>query len=123
MECNEPFQASGISTGYVMTGGSRKICYSCADDLERQYVAGHNDWIGYLSSKENAVTSWSGGKIMRTTRVSPGEPRAWSLSGRLTYVNTVDDQGKSWFGKGAGEGMSIRMHRAKADRIEEEAEK
>ena len=122
MECNEPSRASGIGTGYAVTGEGRIICYSCADDKERQHVEQFNDWGGYLSMDGTAVTTWSGGKIMRTTGVWTSGDK-WSLAGRLTYVNAVDDQGKSWFGKGAGKGMCILMHRIKTDRIEEEAGK
>jgi hypothetical protein len=95
-------------TGYAtLRDTNEKICYPCADSLERETIAnakpGDKTTL-YLSSDGKTITTWTGGKIMRHVHLGALHP--WSRERR--YLSAIDSKGRKWSGIGA-EGMYTHL--------------
>jgi hypothetical protein len=98
------------AAGYAATRDGKYICYDCANKRDRAQMAEASSYVAYLSGDGKKLTTWPGGELARVTseRVAPGG------FSKLTYVRAVALDGTEWYGKGAGRGMVLRIHRAKA---------
>lgn len=101
---SHPVQSSG-GTGYALFY-DRKICYSCADILDRARLLIKDHLTAYVSCDGKALTTWSGGKL---GRVDFGEKHPWSPSRH--YISVVDIHGQRWFGTGGkGEYTNLKKN-------------
>lgn len=98
------------STGKRIRAGGR-ACYSCTDECQRRDMALADVFLCYLASDGRTMTTWTGGQLARVTSETTSRT-GWYRS-RITHVRAVAPDGSVWYGKGAGRGMFIRIHRAK----------
>jgi hypothetical protein len=99
-----------MTTGYATTRDGRRLCYSCADDMQRSELATADTYGAYVSSDGRRITTWSGGPLARVTSHSIG--RAGS-GGQMHYWRAVTPDGAEFYGRNAGEGMCITIRRAR----------
>lgn len=111
------FHANGVplTTGVAHTPDGRSICYSCADDEQREALlgAGTVPFVAYLSSDRKCVTTWTGGTLGTVTRYTTGQGR-WSTYGIVhrCYVRVTDVHGQEWTGTGPVEnGDYVRLRK------------
>jgi hypothetical protein len=68
----------------------------------------HDNFVGYLVGGQ--VQTWPGGLLATVIR-RWAIPHNWA--GQLVCVRAQDRTGAEWYGRGLGDGVYIRMHRAK----------
>lgn len=108
LDCgHEPTATAGLGTGYARTATGKRICYECAIRAEREYVARHDAFTGYLSDDGRALTAWPGGELAKVTRLGVG----WRTKyGRMVYVTARTPDGRAWWGSsGNGRGGAVTM--------------
>lgn len=108
LDCGHPpIATSAYTPGIVSHADGTTLCYSCADNEQRQAIAdaepGHRT-VAYLDSQETTVITWSGGRLMG--RVVWGKAHPFSRERR--YFQAIDDVGRIWRGVGCG-GMYCRL--------------
>lgn len=119
LDCGHMSTPSGCTTGYARTSDERRICYSCADDSERDALKTVERFTAYLSNgpqgNETAyrLTTWTGGTLARVTSLTRGNH---NIGGFLYRFRAVDVHGGRWYGTSPGPGMYARMRRAKGNR-------
>lgn len=108
VSCGHEAVPSGIGTGYAIMEDGKKVCYTCADDRQREAMKTADVVYGYLSQDRRSVTTWTGGTLARVTE-------AWtSERARKTFVRATDAQGVRWYGQGPSEsGTYVKLRRAK----------
>jgi hypothetical protein len=116
-----------ITTGYALTSEERVICYACAQQEEIDLLKTADRAVGYLTraiaTGRWQVTTWTGGQLMTVDRNRYGAPHMSharvgfrDCSGRSPErytVHATDVHGQKWIGIGPGEGMYLRLRRAK----------
>lgn len=102
-----PHLGQSGAAGYA-TIGAEKICYDCADAMQRADMLDRSGpFYCYLSSNGCDVTTWTGGKLGRV-HASKQSRSGWN--GSLIYRFHVRDvHGQWWQGRGAGEGMCCTL--------------
>jgi hypothetical protein len=125
------------ATGYA-TFNDKRICYACADNLQREEIrqggkivlywsteletpefrlpnwksAYQTDWNGIPLGK---ITTWSGGNMGTVCRITVGQ---CSFGGRVRYYLQVRMfDGTEWHGSSPGGGMYCRMKKKKIKRV------
>lgn len=112
LSCGHLSTPRGFAAGYATrVKDGAKICYDCADRMQREELLVEKEVFGYLSSDGKLITTWTGGELMKVT--SEGSARTGFYGSRVTYVRAEGPDGSRWYGKNGGRGMSIRMKRAK----------
>lgn len=106
------FYANGVpmTTGYARAADTdARMCYSCADDMQRTELATADRFTGYLSADGRSVTTWTGGTLARVTE-------HWtSRAAHKTYVRAVTPDGARWHGQGPAEsGTYVNLRRCKS---------
>lgn len=113
-----------LDCGHPLTPG-RTTCLVCAAKAELAAFHRSHHYIAYLSPDGREIQMWMGDVLAHVhwtkgpvngRYLDPQRFRPTNLSDRLTFVRAVDAHGGRWYGKGAGRGMSIRLHRSKAGR-------
>jgi hypothetical protein len=101
----------GVASGYAVTHDDRKICYRCADNLERLALHDATQFVGYVSN-DNRLTTWTGGTLgtILTTR-------ATTIFGHDGYAYRIRDVfGRIWTGRHAGffagRGCALKVRRS-----------
>ncbi len=111
-DCGAECVPSDCTTGYaVIVADGRKVCFVCADAIDRAEMASASEHVVYLSGDGSRLTTWTGGELARVTI------RRKTLAGfgrGQTYIRATDARGAEWYGRGAGEGMAMRVRRAKS---------
>ena len=107
-----PQEPGSCGTGYACTCDDLRICYTCADEAERERTRHTNIMLGYLSSDCPQITTWSGGVLAtvtskRTARVGFGRTLR-------TYWTARDLDGRYWYGANQGGGMCTTMRLARS---------
>lgn len=114
LDCGHPIgEHSHITTGYATKADGKRICYACADAEQREELRDTSKpCFAYLSGTGRAVTTWTGGELMRVERETD-----WRIFGsrhnRGSCVTARDCHGKRWHGRGAGRGMCIKLRACK----------
>jgi hypothetical protein len=98
-------------TGYALDGDGRKICYPCSTRREREYMAGHDRFTGYLSADGKTVQTWPGGIVGRVTYSRQHVGRIGGNSYGYCTVDVTAFDGARWYGRGQGPGMILRLRR------------
>lgn len=98
-------------TGYATLADGSKVCHACADAIQREDLRHATVFAGYLSDDGKHVTTWTGGILATVMRESVSKT-GWHGSS-ITHIRAVTPEGIRWYGKGAGRGICIRIHRAK----------
>lgn len=109
LSCGHTSTSNGIAAGYACIGADdRKICYACADDMQRKEVETAPKVYAYVASDGGTITTWTGGILMRVlTMYRRGMPKH-------TYsVWARDPHGQLWYGIGGGRGMYVGLRRSK----------
>jgi hypothetical protein len=102
---------NGVTTGYAtLRDSGERICYACADAQQRADMLTADKYGVYLSSDGKTLTTWTGGELARVT--SETTSRTGFHGTKLTHIRAVG-AGAKWYGKGAGRGMCLTIHRAK----------
>lgn len=84
--------------------GDRKVCYACADDMQRAEMRDAMRFAAYLSADWRSVISWTGGHLARVTRCTGNRTQ--------TFVRAVDTHGNTWAGIGPAEsGTYVNLRR------------
>ena len=109
--CNATFPTvtSFGGTGYATLVTGLRVCYPCAESMEREAFAKGNPYTCYLASDGKSVTTWTGGELAKVT--TERTIRA-GFGGRMTYVRAKDATGHEWYGRNAGRGMCLTLRRA-----------
>lgn len=111
LDCGHTSSAKrGKQTDYAIYEG-KTVCYDCVVILTKAQMVTDTTMVGYLSESGNAITTWPGDAIVDITSM-------WRIGhnmypGYLTYWRGRDSEGRQWYGKCSGRGMSTIMHRAK----------
>jgi hypothetical protein len=114
LDCGHPIgEHSYFTSGYAVTPDKRRICYTCADNSEREALRDTSKpCFAYLSGDGRKITTWTGGELMRVERETD-----WQIFGsrrnRGSCVTARDCHGKRWHGRGAGRSMCIKMRASK----------
>jgi len=129
-----PDPSIGGAAGYATTRDDQKICYSCADDREREALKTQDQMFAYLSDRTDntepqapgsetqhtnghrLITTWTGGFLMRVTSIvwrRVGFPDVTGRRPMRAYLHATDVHGQKWVGTSPGSGMYARMRRAK----------
>lgn len=99
-------------SGYAITRDSVKICYSCADKAQIEELKDRSKPFGaYVSGDGRAITSWTGGHLMRITRSRSCRLTRLSHThdkGSYMSVHCVDVHGGHWHGRGSA-GICITL--------------
>jgi hypothetical protein len=104
---NTPEELNGIGTGYAVQN-DKMICYSCADEIQREEMKTETHLFLYVSQDWKHITTWSGGTVGRIAKV--GSLHSWSRERR--YISAVDDHGNKWHGVGSN-GMYCKIRKGK----------
>lgn len=120
---NPPGHVGG--TGYAILTSPRtvngrtvpangRVCYPCADALQREDIRLGDTATLYLSQDGTRVTSWSGGTMGRVISGSVSK-RYTPTGGRYErhYVRVRMFDGSAWHGNGPGDGMYVRLRRSR----------
>jgi hypothetical protein len=99
----------GIGSGVAYAANGATLCYPCADETERAFMASSDRLLAYVSSDGKSVQTWSGGTLATITAL-------WTIGrgfGRSTIygVNAVAPDGSRWYGRNSGTGMRIMLRR------------
>lgn len=112
LDCGHaPTPTTGGGTGRAYDNDGRTLCYACADAAERARVAAGDTLVAYVSSTGNAITTWSGGELMRITSLTSA-PIGWQGS-RVYFVRAVAPDGSKWYGRNGGPGVYIVMKKVR----------
>lgn len=103
---------SSITNGIAYAQDGRSMCYACADREQRERVTTDDKIFGYVSGDERAITTWTGGELMKVTEM--GKSRSGWYSSEIFYIRATAPDGSHWYGKNGGSGMCITMKRAKS---------
>lgn len=110
--CGHPLvKPDHLGTGYVRTANDFTMCYLCADEHDRSAMANANEHFGYLSSDGKHITTWTGGELAKI--IGHGvAPNGWYGSD-IHFIRASAPDGSEWYGRNGGEGMVIKIKRAK----------
>jgi streptogramin lyase len=122
-DCGHSYESPGHgagAAGYAVTSDGSKICYACADVVERLAVhrsAPGDRTMAYLSivtehptRQVRRLTTWTGGTLARV--VSMRETRSGFGRSRY-YGRAVDADGRVWSFNSSGPGMYARLRLTK----------
>lgn len=111
VDCGHLAIPKKLATGYATLPDGRRVCYSCADDLQRDDVrdAQPGDRITlYESSDGTRITTWTDGTVMRVLRHGARH----NFSRERRYVTAIDELGRVWSGTSApGMWATLRLTR------------
>jgi len=107
------FHANGIpmTAGYAEMSDGRRVCYACADDLQRGAMVQNTEITAYLSSDGEHITTWTGGELAKV--ISLGSATTGFGGSEITFVRAVSPDGREWYGRNGGKGMSVRLKAVK----------
>lgn len=102
------------ASGYAITPSGKRICYACADKAQIEELKDRSKPIVAYVGKDDAITTWTGGKLMRITRARPCKfTRPSFTHGNLCLsIHAVDVHGGHWAGRGS-EGIAIKLRPVK----------
>lgn len=107
LDCGHAPTPDTIGTGYAETADGRRVCYPCADDMQRAELAATpagGRFGAYLSTDGRHVTTWTGGHLATVTRLTGNR--------RQTFVRARDRDGRMWAGVGPAEsGTYVTLRR------------
>lgn len=110
-----PVQTSG-GTGYARTAENKLICYSCADNREREQLKDRGrPFFAYLSSDGQRVTTWTGGELMHVTASRPCRLTRQSFThsrDSFRSFSAIDCHGGRWYGRGSP-GICVKLRAKK----------
>ncbi len=104
------------TTGYGTTRDGKRHCYTCCQRMDIETMDREGKILGYLSADGRKVTTWTGEPLLTVTQSSQSSAGGFCYGTTITHVCAVDGKGRRWYGRGPGEGMYIRMTRAKGSR-------
>lgn len=107
------FHQNGVplDSGYAVLPDDTRVCYDCADRLQREDMLVKDEVWGYLSGDGKKFTTWTGGELARVTE--EGAARTGWHGKEITYIRAVSPDGRRWYGKNGGRGMALRLKAAK----------
>lgn len=109
--CPPPSGGCGAA-GYAVKADGSKICYACADAIERELLKDRScSFVAYLSSDGATVTTWTGGKLMTVTASRPCRLSRQSFTHNRNSFRSVrarDIHGAMWCGRGSA-GVAIKL--------------
>ena len=101
----------GCSVNFAWSSTGEVLSDEGVDIRERRELLDRSrPFFCYVSGDGKHVTGWKGnvlGDVVRTGR-------GGGFGGRMLYVRVRDVHGGRWHGKGAGEGMSIKLWPSKS---------
>lgn len=107
--------ATGGASGYGIDNNENKICYDCCTRDDMLLMQTEKVIIAYVDEVKRIITNWPGyelGKIIWTNKIITQNWFGGQL-GTLLFINAIDPYGNIWYGKGLGNGMSIRLKKKK----------
>lgn len=111
-DCGHTGKRDGIGTGYAELPDGRKLCYSCADDRQREEMHNAREFVAYVNGSGNRLTTWSGGHLAMNTGHTESRGGGWHNSNVHRWWFT-DRNGGRWFGMNGGPGEVIKVRRIK----------
>lgn len=97
--------STGGATGFAAIDGpegrKQRICYPCADEMQRAEVRDSKPgdrFCAYIGSDGETVTTWSGGRLGKRLGAW-GALHPWSRERR--YLTVRMDDGSEWYGTAA----------------------
>lgn len=112
---HHPSPHSPATTGTAHMPDGREICWSCADEMQREELKDRSrPFVGYVSGDGLGITSWSGGNLMRVTRSVPCTltRRSWIHGKAYSSIRATDCHGGRWYGRGSP-GVAITLRPCK----------
>lgn len=107
-----PKPVNSCGTGYAVFRDGRKVCYACADKIQREDLHDRSrPMTGYLSSDGQRWTTWTGGTLGNVIRLT--ESRCAFHGARMVHIRVRDVHGKEWYGRGAGPSMVLNLRPTK----------
>ena len=114
-DCGATFKSDGFGTGYAVLHDDTRVCYACADKRQIAELKDRSKPFCAYVGKDNAITTWTGGKLMTIIRAWPcqltRQSYAHSAKGYLS-IHAVDVHGGHWAGRGS-EGVAIKLRPVK----------
>jgi hypothetical protein len=111
LDCGHPeIKSDGVLAGYGKDSQGRKFCYDCCHKLDLEEIQSHNDYVGYVSLEKGQIVNWPGYSVMR---IVASWNRRHNIAGKLLHIQAKDQFGNEWYGDGPGDGMYIKLHKAK----------
>lgn len=103
-------------TGYAVLSDDSKICYACATRLDVEALKRGDKFTAYVNLGRGTLTNWPGSDLMKITEQRKVSGGGFHF-GPILYVRAKDEHGGEWYGRGAGDGMVISLHRAKPKKV------
>lgn len=112
LDCGHPPTPTAISPGYAtLRDSGKRVCYPCADDMQRADLKTTDTISAYICSNGNHVTTWTGGRLMQIVSANTSR-NGWHRS-TIHYWRAIDPSGQHWYGKNGGNGMYVLMRKTK----------
>jgi hypothetical protein len=108
---HHPSPHSEHTTGTAHTPDGREICWTCADQEQREALKDRTKAAGgYLASDGRTVTTWTGGKLGTVTSATTVRLARWSAFHGKTMqaIRVRDVHGNMWHGR-TSPGMSVTL--------------
>lgn len=121
LDCGHIASPRGCATGYAHTPDGKKVCVSCAEQMEydnfmaQEYPMRDGAFFAYLSGDGKSLTTWTGRKLATITDLTYTEAGfgGWRRDSGRRYFRAVDDKGRQWHGNSPGKGMYARAKLSK----------
>jgi hypothetical protein len=111
LDCGHvPSPHSASTTGYGKRTDGTLHCFACCDAFERESLRTEQTALAYLNQDGSAVTTWTGGHLMRVTSETVRRV-GFGHNPQRTYLQATDIHGQRWHGNGPGHCMYVRMRR------------
>jgi hypothetical protein len=106
LDCGHVKVADG---GYGLSQG-KKLCYDCCYKLDLGIIKAFDTYVGYVSLEKMQIVNWPGYTVMQ---IVDCWDRRHNIAGKLLHIQAKDQFGNEWYGDGPGDGMYIKLHKAK----------
>jgi hypothetical protein len=115
--CGHDYQTPEVSggSGYALrrdpeTGREFRICYACAETIERVEFLGSDRFSAYLSGDGRTLTTWTGGTLAHVTSAHNGR-RYWTTGTQMIHGRAIDTSDAEWSFSAIGRGALARLRR------------
>ena len=107
---------STFTTGYGIESDGTRHCYDCCATKDRDNMATAKDYVVYPNHDKRVVTNWPGNTLGQILYTYPIGHNMRFCCPTLHYYRIKATDGTEWYGKGSGNGMALRIHKAKTNR-------
>lgn len=91
------------------------MCYPCAEDRERAWIAEGKPTGVYVDEGKRIITTWTGAELGKITSLTRGVKRYTKTGAyRMRSVTVRTPDGRDWYGRGSDDMDAVTIRRNKA---------